>query len=240
MLAQVHGREERRRFPRVAKVFRVKLRIRRPPQEESYETRSRDVNVGGVAIWMRNEMPLGTALRATFVGDHPGLAFQAEGRIAWCAHNPEADAYEAGIEFLNLDSESLERLLALISEKGWGTARFRDAFHFDLPSDLPIEYRPSGMTGRRGWRRSSCGRLSLREIFFRSEEPFGRGRGVELRLQLPGAEGGTVECRGSVSEVKADRDGDWQVGVGLDRIDNAERLRLAAYLSSQLLKRPSG
>ena len=238
MLTQAHKPTERRRFPRVAKAFRVKLRIRRPPREESYETQSRDVNVGGVAIWIRNEMPLGTAIRATFISERPGLAFEVEGRIAWCAHNPEAQAYEAGIEFLNLDPESLERILALISEKGWGTARSQDAFHFDLPTELSIEYRPAGTAGRRGWRPSSCRRLSLREVFFRSEEPFGRGRGVEVRLHLPEDHGGTIECRGSVSQALADREGRWRIGVALDRIKRDERLCLAAYLISEL-QRPS-
>ena len=230
--------KRRRRFPRVAKLFRVNVLLLDPRRPRNLSARSRDVSVGGVSVHVSEELPKGAALRVTFSGLQPGEDLTVEGRVAWCAFDAKRGAHEAGIEITGLDTERLEKLLMLIGRPNWQRSRARDTAHFLLKEDLLVERRRTGSQSEKDWLRTSSRRMSIREIVIFSPEPVGRGTNLELRVHLPDTAPPTF-CRGAVCEIAAGRRSNhWNVNVAIDRISDEDRLRLAAFLSGELIGEP--
>ena len=230
---------ERRRFPRLAKTFRVSIRLRKSPSPEAVETESFDVGVGGLAVWVKKPIPPGRTLRLTIHGLRPNQEVQLTGRVVWCAYNEKVEANEVGIELLGLDGDRLEKLLMLISERGWTPGRPQDSVLFDLTEDVTIEFRPSGSKSRRDWLKTSTRRLSLREIVISTHDPPARGADLEMRLLPPDGDSRPLSCRSAVRKVQAGRkSNEWWLTVDIQKISDEDRLRLAAFLSAEVITPP--
>jgi len=229
-------RRNRRQFPRLVKDVHVGVRRMTPSDEGAIEAETRNVSVGGVAVWVTGEMVKGTPVKLNISGVKERGVIQVKGRVAWTLYNNRHKVYETGIELVGLRPETLERLLLLISERGLKYGSIREKTHFMLDDPVGLTYRRAGSTSERDWTAGTTRELSLREVVLQVKELLTRGPELDVRLDLPGRGKCGVTCRGEVCEVnQAGRINEWDATVMVREISAEERMRLAAFLSSHIM-----
>ncbi len=232
---------ERRRFPRVAGAVKIRLKLLRGGVHEAMEGRSRDMSVGGVAVWVARELPPGARLEVAFVGLAGGDDIVATGRAAWCCWREERQAWEAGIELLGLSEDALSKLLSLINAVEWtrrrgahdtaGAPRTR----FDPPPGSKAAYRRAGSLHDAPWHEAPLRGLSLRDVYLSLSEPLGRGADLEIQLQPDDGDPLPMTLRGMVAEIFTSVRGDtWEARVSIRHLSDQDRMRLAAWLSGMI------
>ena len=118
--------EERRRFPRLSLDVGVDFVVLPQPgtgaRQELFTTGSKNLSLGGICILVFEKLKVGDALELKF--SIPGLDrfIVAKGRVVWSGklrvRGVETDkAYEAGIEFVEINQPDKERIQAYVSSK---------------------------------------------------------------------------------------------------------------------------
>jgi len=232
---------DRRRFPRVAGTVKIRLKLLRGGPEGPVHGESRDVSVGGVAVWVAKELPPKARMEVAFLGLAGGDDIVASGRVAWCSWRADRLAWEAGIELLGLSEDALSKLLSLINAVEW--ARRRGAqdtagaprTRFDPPPGSTAAYRRAGSLHDAPWHEAPLRGLSLRDVYLSLPEPLGRGADLEIRLQPDDGDPLPLVLRGMVAEIFTSLRGDaWEARVSIRHVSDQDRMRLATWLSGMI------
>ena len=106
--------KEIRSEPRIALAFRVRYNT---PEGHRLESRAGGIGGGGLFIESLSPLPVGTKLAMEFsLPEKPSEWLPAKGIVAWVC--PKADQYTfspgMGIRFSEIDSETRDRILALV------------------------------------------------------------------------------------------------------------------------------
>lgn len=104
---------QKRRFIRVGDHLPVTYRIR--GEQESFQTVTENVSIGGAALKTDRFIALRTALDIDLnVGSR---LIHAVGKVAWAAHLPHSDRIRIGVEFVECDPFDAERLTDFIEKQ---------------------------------------------------------------------------------------------------------------------------
>jgi len=102
----VYTGPERREFIRVQLFMPVKYSVA-DTQEEYIESQSEDISSGGMKLFLRKELHVGTLLKLQFelLREEKIIRFDAlQARIVWMMPNNNLEyPYKAGLEFINID-----------------------------------------------------------------------------------------------------------------------------------------
>jgi type IV pilus assembly protein PilZ len=106
--------KEIRSEPRITLAFRVRYNT---PEGQQYESRAGGIGGGGLFIESLSPLPVGTKLAMEFsLPEREANWLPARGIVAWVC--PKADQYTfspgMGIRFLDIESETRDRILALV------------------------------------------------------------------------------------------------------------------------------
>lgn len=124
---------ERRRAPRLERAFDLSYQIVALPDEKTLmETldklltgKSQDLSEVGISMWTNKLLMPGTTLEMKFpalASDNPAVTVKA--RVVWCQPHTEGGFVRAraGLEFVDVDSDTRTRLVALMREGGESTS----------------------------------------------------------------------------------------------------------------------
>ena len=237
MPSRGNPRKERRRSNRVAAAIRMKVQRYKSSPQEDFGAETVNLSLGGVGVRLRPALEIGTRLRLTFLDLEPtGRGFRVDGRVIWRQFEEETGEYLTGVELLTMTEEQLRRLMLLIDETAWSEGAPAEPAHIHLPESLVVEYRAEkGWPGRR-WNPASCHEISLRTLALVTEEKLPVGEDLRLRALLPDGNPDPLPFRGTVLDKQKDSmPGEWDTVVRINEIADKNRLRLAAFLSRQIM-----
>jgi len=231
------SKEERRRFPRVAKRVRVRARVV-DGSAADIAAETVDLSMGGVCIQTEKTVPMGTQLRLTFEGVAPHLAFEVRGRVSWCTPAKAGEHFDSGVDLLGLTRAKLEKLLALVCDEGWDAGASGDRRYIHLQRHLIVAHRRTGAWLNRSRQHAYTEDISLRGMSIHFEKPVDADAKLSMHLLLPDGQPEPLECFGTVIEKCAStRPNDWVSTVAFEDLPEENRARLGAFLSEELLKR---
>lgn len=107
--------EERRKFPRLPLNVSVEYTILAHKEAENILTRSKNISAGGIRIILLEKVEPGTLLELKISFPESKDPIVSTGRVAWIdefivGDSKEGKAYEAGIEFKEIDSRDREKI----------------------------------------------------------------------------------------------------------------------------------
>ena len=103
--------EERRKFPRLQTTLRVKywpLASERPVSADT-----KDIG-GGVRLVLGEAVKLGALLAVELTLPRAGAPMTFVGRVAWCAPAAEPGKFEAGLQFVRIDTKDQQAIARFV------------------------------------------------------------------------------------------------------------------------------
>lgn len=227
-------RAHRRRFPRVARKIKMRVRVVETGEpDEDGETI--DVGLGGVRATLRRKTPLGSRVNLCFEGLGSEAPIELPGCVTWYGGQISEGRHEFGIELLGLSREQQEEMLALVTDQGW-TASSKGRRHYvHLRKHVIVAFRRANWW--LGFRRqhASTTEMSLRGVLLHTDQDLPLKMRLNLRMIVPDGQPEPVECYGYVAEkATGAAPGAWVVTVAFDELSEEARCRIAAHLCRQL------
>lgn len=237
MPARRQGREERRRFQRVAKVIRMRVRKVKDAEDTDFEVESVNLAVGGLCLRFKGRIPVGTVIRINFTQLEPrGCGFQIDGRVIWCEYNRDTGDYCAGVQLIAMTEDQLHRLLLIIGDKEWTGAEPPPPLRIRPSAPLFADYRRAKGLLKGRWTPAPVEEISLREMVFVAEKRLPPRLEVLIRLLLPDGISEPLPCKGVVLDEKRDpRPGEWDHVIRFTEMTDINRVRLASFLSREVM-----
>ena len=125
------GRRERRRFRRirVALPIRYEVMLSATVVSGAWNTvASEDMSEGGMCLRMYERLALLTRLKFEIPLRHPDGLIRGTGEVRWTQEEPRSGArrtFRAGVQFVQISPQDLERLLHLLKLKKSSTSKER-------------------------------------------------------------------------------------------------------------------
>ena len=237
MSSQRQGREERRRYARVAKAIGVRVRKVRDAADTDFDAESLNVGVDGLCLRFTHSIPVGTVVRINFTQFEPrGHGFEVDGRVIWSQYRKDTGDHHVGIQLIAMTEEQLNRLLLIVGDGQWGGHDPPPPLRIRPGKTLVADYRKAKGLLKGRWTPGSVTEVSLREMVLVSGKRLPPHQEMQLRLLLPDGIAEPLPCQGIVLDEKRDaRPGEWDSVVRFTEITDLDRLRLAAFLSREVM-----
>jgi c-di-GMP-binding flagellar brake protein YcgR len=120
--------EDKRQAKRLKDVNEINVTVlpgaKNLPKEKNFSSYSKDISATGTKIQSNIFLPIDTLLKMEFNLLNLQQMITAMGKVKWIQIIIEHESYDAGVEFVNINRESIKKLAGNISLKRKSTADF--------------------------------------------------------------------------------------------------------------------